>query len=70
MDDHEERREQRLIAMFALRQLCATGISFRQAEEVIEDGLPDPVLQDALEALKERGELEHMMEWIWFPIKR
>ncbi len=70
MDDHEERREQRLIAMFALRQLRATGISFREAEEVIEDGHPDHVLQDAMEALKERGELEHMMEWIWFPIKR
>lgn len=68
--EQEERRVQRLIAMFALRQLCATGISFREAEEIIEDGHPDHQLQDALDALKERGELEHMMMWLWFPIRR
>lgn len=55
--------------MHALRQLHATGISFREAEEVISDGHPDQLLDDAIQALKERGELEHMMEWIWFPIR-
>lgn len=69
MEDHENNRIQRLIAMHALRQLHATGISFREAEEVISDGHPDQLLDDAIQALKERGELEHMMEWIWFPIR-
>lgn len=69
MEDHENNRTQRLIAMHALRQLRATGISFREAKEVISDGHSDPLLDDAIRALKERGELEHMMEWIWFPIR-
>lgn len=70
-DEFEKMKEQRLIARYGLRLLIEKGpISFLEAEEMIENGLLDEPFQECCEALKERGELEHLMMLIWFPFTR
>lgn len=74
MKDPEESEIEKLIldrkiCSFFLRDLYKAGRTCREAEDIIEEENFDPFFLEPLRSLKERGELEHLIHYIFFPIK-
>lgn len=70
-EEAQKRRVQRVATMRLAREAataeCMSYVEFLQAVEL---GLGEPLAIAAAQALHERGELEHLMHWVWFPIRR
>lgn len=67
----EEQKEERMLAMRAARFCRGSGMSMTQFKELIDlCAINPPECNDALWALKNRGELEHLIQWVWTFRKR
>lgn len=61
-----EEQKQRMLVMKAATQMKMAGMSPSTFRDLIDMAGISPVeVSDACEALKARGELDHLIAWVW-----